>query len=107
MKSKFAYLLLVLTIGLVAQFPARAIAGPAEDVQSAMQLLSSKAAALGSPSIKGEEAVAGKNAPALYFGQTKMNNNFALVDEVQKERAGRRRSLPKAAASSSALPPTS
>jgi hypothetical protein len=88
MKSILAYLLLLFTIGLVVQFPAGAIAGPAEDVQAAMQLLKSKAAALGSPSIKGEEAVAGKNAPALYFGQTKMNNNFALVDEVQKEKGG-------------------
>ena len=87
-KSIMSYLLLVFTIGLVVQFPARAIAGPAEDVQAAMQLLKSKAAALGSPGITGEEAVAGKNAPALYFGQTKMNNNFALVDEVQKEKGG-------------------
>jgi Cache 3/Cache 2 fusion domain len=88
MKSILASLLLVFTIGLVVQFPAQAIAGPAEDVQAAMQLLKSKTAALGSPSIKGEEAVAGKNAPALYFGQTKMNNNFAPVDEVQKEKGG-------------------
>src|SRR5712691_5478260 len=27
----------------------------------------------------------GKDAPALYFGSTKMNNNFAVVDEVAKE----------------------
>jgi len=88
MKSISAYFLLVFSIGLLFQFPARAIAGPADDVQAAMQLLKSKAAALGSPSIAGEEAVAGKNAPALNFGQTKMNNNFALVDEVQKEKGG-------------------
>ena len=52
MKSILASLLLVFTIGLVVQFPARAIAGPAEDVQAAMQLLKSKTAALGSPSIR-------------------------------------------------------
>jgi len=63
-------------------------AGPAEDVQAAMQLLKSKAATLGTPSVNGEEAVAGKTRPALHFGATKMNNNFLLVDEVQKEVGG-------------------
>ena len=53
-----------------------------------MQLLKSKAAKLGAPSINGEEAVAGKVLPALHFGATKMNNNFILVDEVQKEMGG-------------------
>jgi len=32
--------------------------------------------------------VAGKTVPALHFGATKMNNNFVLVDEVQKEAGG-------------------
>ena len=53
-----------------------------------MSLLKSKAAALGAPTVKGEESVAGKSVPALYFGETKMNNNFALVDEVQREKGG-------------------
>jgi hypothetical protein len=57
-------------------------------VQTAIKLLKSKAAALGAPSVKGEEAVAGKSVPALYFGETRINNNFALVDEVQKEMGG-------------------
>jgi hypothetical protein len=87
-KSKRALLLLAFTASFAAQFPARGFAGPAEDVQASMQLLKAKAATLGAPSIKGEEAVAGKNAPALYFGDTKMNNNFTLVDEVQKEKGG-------------------
>ncbi|MEA2781582.1 MAG: hypothetical protein QOK29_3126 [Rhodospirillaceae bacterium] len=87
-KSMLALLLLAFTAGFLVQFPARVFAGPAEDVQVAMQLLKSKAAALGAPSVRGEEAVAGKNVPALYFGTTKLNNNFVLVDEVQKERGG-------------------
>jgi hypothetical protein len=86
--SRRALLLLALTAGLAAQCPARGVAGPGEDVQAAMQLLKAKAAALGTPSVKGEEAVAGKDAPALYFGKTKMNNNFTLVDEIQKEKGG-------------------
>jgi hypothetical protein len=40
---------------------------------------------LGAPKIEGKEAVGDKDAPALYFGSTKMNNNFAVVDEVAKE----------------------
>lgn len=63
-------------------------AGPAEDVQAAMQRLKSKAAALGGPSVKGEATVAGKTVPVLYFGQTKMNGDFSLVDSVQKEVGG-------------------
>src|SRR6478672_12609807 len=87
-KSLFALLLLALTADFFVQFPARVSAGPAEDVQAAMQLLKSKAATLGAPNVKGEEAVAGKTVPALHFGATKMNNNFVLVDEVQKEVGG-------------------
>ena len=87
-KSMLALLLLAFTANFAVQFPARVLAGPAEDVQVAMQLLKSKAATLGTPGIKGEEAVAGKVVPALYFGGTKMNNNFVLVDEVQKEVGG-------------------
>jgi len=81
-KSMFA-LLLAFTAGLAVQLPARVLAGPAEDVQVTMQLLKAKSATLGAPSVKGEDAVAGKVVPALYFGETKMNNNFALVDEVR------------------------
>jgi hypothetical protein len=33
----------------------------------------------------GREAVGGKDAPALYFGTTKMNNNFEVVDAIGKE----------------------
>ena len=83
-KSLFALLLLAFTV----QFPAHVSAGPAEDVQVAMLLLKSKAATLGAPNVKGEEAVAGKTVPALHFGATKMNNNFVLVDEIQKEMGG-------------------
>jgi hypothetical protein len=43
---------------------------------------------LGPPKIEGTEAVAGKDVPALYFGTTKMNNNFDVVDEVVKENGG-------------------
>jgi hypothetical protein len=70
-KPAFTLLLLVLATAFPAQ--SHLLAGPAKDVQAAMQVLKSKAAALGAPSIKGEEAVAGKTVPAIYFGHSKMN----------------------------------
>src|SRR5713101_7181298 len=87
-KSMFALLLLAFTAVFLIQLPARVFAGPAEDVQAAMQLLKSKATTLGAPIVNGDEAVAGKIVPAIHFGTTKMNNNFVLVDEVQKEAGG-------------------
>ena len=87
-KCVLALLLLGFTAGLSIQFPSRVFAEFAENVQVAMQLLKSKAATLGAPSVNGEEAVAGKTVPALHFGATKMNNNFVLVDEIQKEAGG-------------------
>ena len=61
-------------------------AGNAQDarVVKSMEALKADTAKLGAPKIEGAEAVGGKDAPALYFGSTKMNNNFAVVDEVAK-----------------------
>jgi cache 3/cache 2 fusion protein len=53
-----------------------------------MAALKAKTAKLGAPRIEGTGAVGGKDVPALYFGTTKMNNNFDLVDEVVKENGG-------------------
>jgi hypothetical protein len=81
-------LALFLLVFTVVQLPTQGLAGPAEDVKAAMQLLKSKTAKLGAPSVKGEDTVASKTVPVLYFGTTKMNNNFELVDEVQKKMGG-------------------
>ena len=54
-------------------------------VQKSMELLKSMTAKLGPPKIEGTEAVGDKTAPALYFGTTKMNNNFEIVDAIGKE----------------------
>jgi len=59
-----------------------------DNVRYAMVLLKMKALNMGAPAIKGEEAVAGKPAPALYFGANKMNNNFAVVDDVKNTVGG-------------------
>src|SRR5437899_8643907 len=87
-KCMLALLVLAFTAGFLIQFPAHVSAGPNEDVRAAMQLLKSKAATLGAPIVNGDEAVAGKIVPAIHFGTIKMNNNFLLVDEVQKEAGG-------------------
>jgi hypothetical protein len=50
-----------------------------------METLKSMAAKLGAPKLEGDEAVGGKDAPALYFGSTKINNNFDVVDAVGEE----------------------
>jgi len=64
--------------------------GRAQDakVKAAMELLESMASKLGPPKIEGTDSVAGKQVPAIYFGSTKMNNNFDLVDEVVKQAQG-------------------
>ena len=59
-----------------------------EKVKTAMELLESMATKLGPPKIEGTDSVAGKQVPAIYFGSTKMNNNFNLVDEVVKQAQG-------------------
>ena len=68
--------------------PAISEAQSPENVKQAMASLKAKTSNLGTPSIKGKEMVAGESVPALYFGTTKMNNNFAVVDEVRKEMGG-------------------
>jgi hypothetical protein len=53
-----------------------------------MALLKANAEALGAPKVEGTDAVAGKTVPALFFGTTKMNNYFTLVDNVVKAVGG-------------------
>jgi hypothetical protein len=54
-------------------------------VTASMASLKAITAKLGTPKIEGNEAVGGKDAPVLYFGSTKINNNFEVVDAVSKE----------------------
>jgi class 3 adenylate cyclase len=55
---------------------------------ASMASLMDKTGKLGAPRIEGTDPVGGKSAPALYFGATKMNNFFDVVDEVATEYAG-------------------
>jgi hypothetical protein len=51
-------------------------------VTKSMETLKAMTAKLGAPKLEGQEAVGGKDAPALYFGTTKINNTFDIVDGV-------------------------
>src|SRR6266404_4028559 len=85
--SPIPYLTIACLIGAVTLFPNVVQAQDAR-VKTAMELLESKANKLGPAKIDGTDTVAGKQVPAIYFGSTKMNNNFDLVDEVVKEAQG-------------------
>ncbi|HKA64976.1 MAG TPA: Cache 3/Cache 2 fusion domain-containing protein [Methyloceanibacter sp.] len=74
---------IVLAVSLFATSVLMPNAGNAQDaiVVKSMEALKADTAKL---KIEGTEDVGGKAAPALYFGSTKMNNNFAVVDEIAK-----------------------
>src|ERR1700755_2827396 len=59
-----------------------------DQVKVSMAALKARTGKLGQPKIEGTAPVAGKDVPALYFGTTKMNNFFEVVDEVVKENGG-------------------
>jgi hypothetical protein len=82
-----AIICLIAALTLVANF-GRAQKDTAGKVKTSMQLLQSGAAKLGPAKIEGTDRVAGKEVPAIYFGGTKMNNNFDLVDDVVKKAGG-------------------
>ena len=85
--AKKALVVLVIAIGFPGSFMLLASAANAQEARTAasMAALKDKTAKLGAPKIQGIEEVGGKSAPALYFGSTKMNNNFTVVDEVAEE----------------------
>jgi hypothetical protein len=62
-------------------------AGYAQDarVAKSMAALIDRTTKLGVPKIVGSDLVGGRDAPALYFGSTLMNNNSSIVDAVAEE----------------------
>ena len=82
----------VLVAGCVAStsmlLPSVGYAQQNSKVKTAMGPLMAKTAKLGEPKLEGTDAVGGKSVPGLYFGSTKMNNHFDVVDEVVKEAGG-------------------
>jgi len=59
-----------------------------DKVRATMAALIEETSRLGTPRLKGVYPVGGKIAPGLYFGRTRMNNSFDLVDALAKERGG-------------------
>ena len=84
-KSVSTLSLLALTASLAFQLPGVAVAGQAEEVRAAMELLKSKAATLGSRGRRAKTRSPEKAVPALYFGNTDIDSNYALVDEIQQK----------------------
>ena len=77
----------VLAFGFLATPVLMPSVGNAQDarVAKSMAALKDQTTKLGAPKIDGKDAVGGRDAPALYFGSIKMNNNFSVVDAVAKE----------------------
>ena len=84
-KRLFASLLAGCLIATFMLTPSTGSAQADQRISNSMASLKARAAKLGQPKIQGKEAVGGKDAPALYFGSTKINNNFEIVDAVSKE----------------------
>lgn len=82
-----AIIFLIASLMLIPRY-GRAQEDATQKVRASMELLQSGAAKLGSAKIEGTDRVAGKEVPAIYFGGTKMNNNFDLVDDVVKKAGG-------------------
>jgi hypothetical protein len=57
-------------------------------VSKSMAILIAKAEKFGAPRLDGRDLVDGKDVPGLYFGGTKMNKFFDVVDDVVKENGG-------------------
>jgi hypothetical protein len=92
MNLKYAFISMLAAGCLVAGSLLSPNAARAQDseakVKTAMASLKAKAQKLGPAKIEGTDVVDGKTVPAIYFGATKINNNFALVDEVVQELGG-------------------
>jgi hypothetical protein len=87
MKSMHVIGMSVLAFGFLATPVLMPSVGNAQDarVVKSMAALKDQTAKLGTPKIDGKDAVGGRDAPALYFGSTKMNTNFSVVDAVAEE----------------------
>jgi hypothetical protein len=85
--AKKALVVPMIAIGFLGSLLLMASAANAQEARTAasMAALIDKTAKLGAPKIEGEERVGSRSAPVLYFGSTKMNNNFTIVDEVATE----------------------
>lgn len=72
-----------LVAGLCAALmPLAALAG---DPKATIADLDARLAKLGAPKVEGMEKAGDKQAPGLFFGTRKLNNNYDIVDDVKKK----------------------
>jgi len=86
-KKAHVFGIFVFAFGFLATPVLMPSVGNAQDarVAKSMAALKDQTTKLGGPRIDGRDEVGGRDAPALYFGSTKMNNNFSVVDAVAEE----------------------
>jgi hypothetical protein len=88
-KISFAMLAAGCLFATAMALPGAAVAqDAAAKVKTSMAFLKAEAEKIGSPKLEGTDKVVDKDVPALYFGGTKMNNNYALVDDTVKQNGG-------------------
>jgi hypothetical protein len=74
---------------IAASLPMTSLRGDEMDrVRTAMAALVEKTGKLGTPTARGVYPAGGTIAPGLFFGYTRMNNAFGVVDEVAREQGG-------------------
>ena len=56
----------------------------AADPKATIADLDARLAKIGAPRLEGTDTVGGKDVPAIFFGQRKINNNFDVVDAIRK-----------------------
>ena len=86
--KRFAARILTAALFVAVVSPIAVSAQTDPKVQKAMAALKAATAKLGAPKVDGMEVVSGKSASVLYFGTTKINNHFEIVDAVVKEHGG-------------------
>jgi len=67
---------------------ARQSAARSPRVAKAMAILKAETAKLGAPKVDGTDQTADKTTPVLYFGSTRVNNDFTIVDKVKAKAGG-------------------
>ena len=72
------------SLALVAALLVAAGTAHANDPKATIADFDARLAKIGAPKIDGSEEVGGKNVPAIFFGDRKMNNNNDVVDTIRK-----------------------
>lgn len=71
-------------LSLIVGVVLAASAAHAADPKATIADLDARLAKIGAPKVDGTDTVDGKNVPALFFGERKINNNYDVVDAVRK-----------------------